>query len=467
MLLASGVPIHIKYYAQSLSTCRETQEKILKFLEPWLVQHCASGIKAITHRASNPPYIRMAWGGQCVFAACMSTSSVDRQRGADVDVCLGDEVAFITPKILKTDIAVHSSRPHCAVLFCTTPLDNENVASVLLDAKDKETGEYLFDRSYVASACARCRANHTVDTCFHILDGIPDHLGGENKLQRAIMSDDEMDNELRAIITVSGEPAFPTHWIEGGKGCLLEQERVPLPDKVPCAFLGVDPSGLSLRTSDLAVSLVYFTEQHKAVVAGMMSLSTDSLVQMEEAFYAFLTKIRQTRAFRATCLVPLIEVNLKGTAQMIRNYMRPQHGPWFFPTFGSENDQVGPLTDINAKLDWVMNTRRLILDKLFRFSAPLLTLGGGGKEEVRVGTNDNAVFRMFFDQAKAYKFYRTPQGKLTANGKEGGRSKDDLYDAVLIAITHGTAFCQEGNVHRRKLDGYLKQLSLGFYAKEV
>lgn len=466
-MLAAGVPLQIKYYAQALPVCRATQAKVLDFLLPWL-KRFGPGEKAITHRPTGSPMIRMSWGAHFATAACLAANSVDRQRGADVDVVLGDEVAFVTHDILTRDISVHASRPHCAILFCTTPLDNENVASVMLDAKDEETGEYLFDRSYTAAACAKCLANNTPEKCFHILDGVPDHLGGENKLQKAVMSKTELDQEIRAIITISGEPAFPAAYIDDSDTALFQQPRVDLSaiGTVPVAFLGIDPSGLSPKSSDIGAALIFFTERRRVVIAGMMSISTDNIAQMEHSFSAFLQKVRSFDCFRSTVIVPLIENNMKFQAQVMREFLKTSLGPFHFPEYGTNGDQVGPLTDINVKLNWIFMARWLILDRLLRFSRPVITLGAGGDKDVPAEDGRHA-FQMFKEQALGYKFYKTPQGKWTVNGKNDGRTKDDLFDAVFIAATNGHAFAQEGNPHRVRLDGLLKRLGRGFFAREA
>lgn len=457
-----GMPIHIKYYSQSVATCREAQQKILDYIEPWLLKHCKDGLKAITHRPVQNPMIKLKWGAQISFAACgtTNTQSATRQRGATVNLCSVDELAFVNHDVLTQDVAVHSALPTCGLITYTTPTTDENVASELLDAKD-EKGEFLFDRSYVAAACAKCLANHTKESCYHVLDALPDHLVGENKLQKALMSADEMDQEMRAIITISGSPAFPPAYIENSDLALYEQPRTDLSSitSVPVAFLCIDPSGLSPESSDVGLSLLFFTERRRVVIAGLASISATNIPTQEKGMEAFLDKLRDVDCLRKTVFVVIIENNAKYQAQHILGMLQSwdARGPFYFPVYSSNGDQVGPHTVNETKIDWVRMVQWLILHRLLRFSDPVITLGAGGDQHVAHENGAHAL-QMFKQQALGYKFYKTQQGKWTTNGKNGKKTKDDLFDSVCIGATNGHAFIQEGNVHNIRLKTFIKGL---------
>lgn len=465
VLCVSNIPgsLNVRYYSQSVATCQSAQDKILRWLLPYFNVKGINGKKCITHQRKMPPYLRVVPQSeaemgrnksgtgnyvQVQFAACNDDHAAKTLRGQDVDVAVADEIAFLSHDIMTKDIAVHDIMKKTALIFATTPLDEENIASILLDVRDKE-GRLMFDLAYEAGACAECIAAKKADSCYHQLDGVPDHLSTDNQLQKALMSEEEYDQETQAIITTVGRRAFSDNMVYDSEGSFMCLPRYNTPQHVPVVFLGIDPTGGSLTSSDFAVSAMYCTADFTMVICGLLAASVDDHLDEEKAFRLFMRALRKNPSFERSVFIPIIEVNLKINARHILNYMIPELGPFHFATFGS-NNTIGPLTKIDDKLDWVHTARFYMGHRSLRFADQVVTVTAK-QRNVHVTLNSRELFEELKNQMLGYKFYKTPTGKDTTNGKNGNRTKDDLIDAVFIALSHSISFNQDGNPANREL----------------
>jgi hypothetical protein len=261
---------------------------------------------------------------------------------------------------------------------------------------------------------------------------------------------------------------LPNEYIDGGPRALFQQSRIPLPNRVDVAFLGVDPTAVSLRSA-LGMSLIYFTEQRKAVIAGLFELTTDAIEEIEVAINQFISHIRALSTFKDTVIIPIVECNNGAGCQIIHGFFNDSMGTMFRPTFGNDNNIYGPLTKNSTKMAWALTARREIYGGLLRFAQPLITLRGGGKNPIKCGFDDVETVDTLREQLKVYRFEKTPSGELTANGKGlNKKTKDDLMDAVLIGVYNGRTYTQDHlNASVQKLRNAFPRQNLKILASET
>lgn len=442
ILLAAGLfNMNIAYYSQSAKTCEETHAQIERLLRPWLdtagrhrrfIRYNRKG--ELLHTSS---YASVGTGfGEIAlaFRTCSSKQAATQNRGQKRDVLLTDEIAFISHEMITQDIMPHTTRPVCAWIAATTPKGENKVCNQLLDVKDS-SGDYFFRRTYVRLACNNCLAAKRGDSCYHVMDVIPDHITGDTSLQKAIMSDSEYDEEMHAIGVQIGKQCFEEKLIT----TLIRLPRVRIPDNVPVTIVAVDPSGLAPQSSQQAAAALVPCDNGEMMLVGISALDAETPSDAEDGIVDFVRTLLRVPGLRDTVIVPIVESNMSFQAQRIIQVLKERSGARIFhPRFVDKDGRpiAGPLTDNGVKHDWIFSMGHMFRRQLVRISDPFVAqhhLEPPSTEIADVAT----VLEILRQQASNYRYYPTPKGLgWTVSGK-GQHERDDVMNAVMIGICNG------------------------------
>jgi hypothetical protein len=287
---------------------------------------------------------------------------------------------------------------------------------------------------------------------------ILDHLSTDNVLAKAVMTQTEYEQEKMAVQTMSGHRAFGDEYIDGSKTALFELDRIDLPTFVPVLFLGVDPNAGSLTKSDLACCALFPTASRRCVIAGLMSFAAGNVLDEQRSIQSFISHLRTDPAFRNSIIVPIVENNMKYECVRILTYMNPNLGNFVLPKFGQKL-RDGPSTTAEIKVEWRDTVLWLMANQLLRFSARVLTMSGCSGQPPNLDYDSPEVFDLLRTQMRGMRFYRTETGKLSMTGKNMGKNpRDDLCNAVLIAVTNHIAFMQADSDMNQQLVPSLRKL---------
>lgn len=215
------------------------------------------------HLSSLPPSVRH---GVCVcvcacacVCVCVSSSHCVYAglRGTTCDVVLLEEAAYQDRENFYNVIVPLMSMDKLALLAISTPDDENNYFSILVNLVDVQ-GKPLFKVMPIGLACEACKEAGKAADCQHKLDALPRWRSEESqRLQRLLLPDDVYQRESQGLIVTTNRAVFSKKSIEWMFS--TESQRQFLSD-VGVVFVSLDPSGGSQRQSALSMVAIAFRE---------------------------------------------------------------------------------------------------------------------------------------------------------------------------------------------------------------
>lgn len=129
-----------------------------------------------------------------------------------------------------------------SILAATTPQDNTTYHAFLLNARDKTTGERLFNVVNLFEVCKSCLAGKTPWKCTHNQDRIS---ASKSKAARdqtlALYRDGQQAVALRELFGQASKNT--TNLIPTEHSDLFKKSTVHITDPVRALYIGIDPGG--------------------------------------------------------------------------------------------------------------------------------------------------------------------------------------------------------------------------------
>jgi len=226
-------------------------------------------------------------------------------RGVTLDVAILEEASFINPEVFSKVLLPLISMNNFAILGISTPSDEANYYSQLLDLKNAE-GIPLFVTLRIEQACARCIASGKPERCRHKLHLMPVWRNAESqKTLQAIYANDA-DNyarENQGVVANSAKKFIFRKFVDD----LRASKPYVLQQNASIVWFGIDPSGGGTQSHYAIVAMVI--EGPFRVILGIDKLSATDMDQVSAFLDYFVSSVRKMEKCKGAVFCYVIEAN--------------------------------------------------------------------------------------------------------------------------------------------------------------
>lgn len=361
-------------------------------------------------------------------------------RGISATGIVVDEISFVKPVILEDVVCPLMTVEHTSVMALTSPVDETNAASRLIDILDPLTGQPVF-LALSSAMCTPCLRDPGVQRCPHKRPRLPGQLSGAGvRAARAVLGDGSVKTRRELEGQMAGEREY---LLRPFVDDLRQRERWLLRSPT-LVFTFVDPSpGANL--SDFAVLSVVRVAQHPVqfVVVGLDTYAGDGSGQNWNKGHELLMRhmhgLWMHPALHQAHYVVIMEANHHVdavgdyTRKLSDYFFKHKRQSYLFHEKAMPNaDAYGVLLDERAK--WNMATR----------CRNLLQAGVISASQGLVGREAEAHWRLLLEQLKTvYTLGKpAPSGEIKYLIKSDG--KDDLAICLMSALYHEDRMTRAG-----------------------
>lgn len=143
--------------------------------------------------------------------------------------------------------------------------DKEGYYSRLFELKDPVTRKPIFSRVSIALDCKHCKreGRGRYEKCPHPKRNIEPRWKNEQRMAKAMLSEEDQDRESMGLATSRMRPAFDVRLLDAFRA----KRPYTLESVVDVVFITIDPSGGSASLSDLAMMAGAFNSKGDIVVS--------------------------------------------------------------------------------------------------------------------------------------------------------------------------------------------------------
>lgn len=235
-------------------------------------------------------------------------STVAGLKGVGGRVLIMEEASRLDEAVFKEVILPLTGVQDTVLLGISTPLDESNFYSVMLDMK-RPDGSPLFNVLTITLLCAACEKAGLL-ACPHKSE-LPAWKSGERQeLIASLMANDRnmYIQENLGIVVRKQNSAFPREGIDRMEARRYSLVDTPAPDFL---YISVDPCGGG--ASDMALVASFFARDGSVILAGCEAQAVITDEAQETLLRGFLTRLREVTTLRHAHVVLIIERNFGGT----------------------------------------------------------------------------------------------------------------------------------------------------------
>lgn len=234
-------------------------------------------------------------------------STVSGLKGVGGKVIIMEEASRIDEQVFKEVILPLTAVQDTVLIGISTPLDENNFYSMLLDMK-KPSGDLLFNQLTISLLCDACLAAGLM-SCPH-RNALPAWKSGERQeVIASLMAGDKamFMRENLGIITKTDNSAFERASIDRLWARKFSLASAAAPQFV---YVCIDPCGGGV--SAMALAACFFTPSNHLVIAGADAQVVQSDAEQERFIHGFLDKLRECPPLQRSHLVVIVERNYGG-----------------------------------------------------------------------------------------------------------------------------------------------------------
>ena len=357
-------------------------------------------------------------------------SSVSGTKGQGGNLVILEEAALITRRMLQEVISPLIRVQNTAFIAISTPIA-DSMFTQLLDKKDEQTGELLFNVHKIELMCSECMKNKRM-TCPHLAHRIPPWLRGENRdnVVKALMGDG-VDSGLYAqeILGISGlDPSrvFDEALLDR---FLNTATTTPVRDH-DHLFISIDPSGGG-RSRFAIMTAVFYPATSSFVILSAEAWDVRNDQELEQVIPLYVQSVMTAHGFKPgkRNLYSIIERNYGGgvlsshIARLLSRTFPVRH-------FRPDGQKIGVWTCANSKERMRISFSEILLTNRISFHQNFVSRQGPALRDKLVS------------ELKSYRYIHREQtndfqaSRRVLTGKIAGRN-DDLAITAMILVYWG------------------------------